>query len=489
MENKMEPLPYTVAVIKPDTASSQDKVNTILKKIEDSGLTIYERETRNLDKEDVANLMAKHKNKDFFNDVVDYMMSGPCEILLITQQSGDPVKLWKDMIGPSDPVEAKAKRPDSLRAQFGVNLLKNEFWGSDDYIQANRERDIFDLPIPVREPDFIFDNYKITLETLLKFIYPPHLEHPNACGRLDLVALYGPIVNHHSVDLGCFCTPCSRLAKNKLKEAGVQSFQPLKKGKLAEVARRLLHEQEIIDMWGEFCEKCRHHLDNYSHLPSGRSGQHLMTDIEINQLIQEMNKNEIEELLTAVKGNAAKIIIMTIDLKEPEEIQYSPVHIRELFEGLDKDYFQRMDFYTMQEMILRDRKTRMNLWVSKITGMPIESIPIEPSFKKPAAFGFERTLPLSVTHTDKPLTGTQRDPSIVDQPKLGPNAEKLALLKRMHREGFLIGAGKSLNVVDTANNVKLLRNYAPGRHGGWDNYFAIRHPGTNTMVYKKAHKK
>lgn len=486
---KMEPLPYTVAVIKPDTASSQDKVNAILKRIEDAGLTIYERETRNLDKEDVANLMAKFKGKDFFNDIIDYMMSGPSEILLLTQPSGDPIRVWKDMIGPSDPVEAKAKRPDSLRAQYGTNLLKNEFWGSDDYMQANRERDIFDLPIPVREPDFTFDNYKITLETLLKFIYPPHLEHPNACGRLDLVAMYGPIVNHHSVDLGCFCVPCAKVAKKKLRDSGVQPFQPLKKGKLAEPIRRLLKEQEIIDIWSELCENCRHHCDNYSHLPSGRSGQHLTTDIEITQLINEMNKNEIEELLTAVKGNAAKIIIMTIDLKEPQEIMYSPGQIRALFETLDKDYFQRMDYYTMQEMILRDRKTRINYWVSKITGMPITSIPAEPVYKKPAAFGFERILPLSISQADKPFTGTERDPSIIDQPKLGPNAEKLALFKRMHREGFLIGAGKSLNVVDTANNVKLLRNYAPGRHGGWDNYFAIRNPGSTTMVYKKSHKK
>ena len=73
-----------------------------------------------------------------------------------------------------------------------------------------------------------------------------------------------------------------------------------------------------------------------------------------------MNKSEIEELLTAVKGNSAKIIIMTIDLKEPDEIMYSPAHIKALFDSLDKDYFQRMDFYSMQDVILRDRKTSMN---------------------------------------------------------------------------------------------------------------------------------
>ena len=46
----------------------------------------------------------------------------------------------------------------------------------------------------------------------MKFIYPPNLEHSNTTGRLDLFALYGPIVEYHSVDK-CFCLKCVKLAK------------------------------------------------------------------------------------------------------------------------------------------------------------------------------------------------------------------------------------------------------------------------------------
>jgi hypothetical protein len=43
------------------------------------------------------------------------------------------------------------------------------------------------------------------------------LEHSNTTGRLDLLALYGPIVLYHSVD-SCFCKNCVKIAKGQLEE-------------------------------------------------------------------------------------------------------------------------------------------------------------------------------------------------------------------------------------------------------------------------------
>lgn len=81
---KMEPIPYTIALIKPDTAVNEERVNEILDKIEENGLTIYERETRILDREDALNLYAKFKHREFFQELCDYITSGPVEILLLT---------------------------------------------------------------------------------------------------------------------------------------------------------------------------------------------------------------------------------------------------------------------------------------------------------------------------------------------------------------------------------------------------------------------
>jgi len=77
-------------------------------------------------------------------------------------------------------------------------------------------------------------------------------------------------------------------------------------------------------------------------------------------------------LLVVEKGSTAKMIIETIDLKEPDEIMYKDEHIRELLIDLETDYYERYDFEDLQKMILEDRRLRINYWVSKITKKPIE---------------------------------------------------------------------------------------------------------------------
>lgn len=52
---------------------------------------------------------------------------------------------------------------------------------------------------------------------LMKFLYPPNIEHSNVNSRLDVFSLYGPVLNYHSVD-NCFCIPCARIGKEYLQE-------------------------------------------------------------------------------------------------------------------------------------------------------------------------------------------------------------------------------------------------------------------------------
>lgn len=467
--SKMEQIPYTLAIIKPDTAANSDKVNRVLERIHAAGLSVYEQETRTLEKEDIINLFSKHKNRDFFHDIMDYMLSGPCVILLLTMNSGDPIRLWKDIIGPADPIEAKAKKPDSLRAQFGTSLIRNEFYGSDDPRNANRERDIFYLPIPVKEPDFIYDRNLVTLDTLMNFLYPSNLEHPDVCGRLDVFAVYGPVVNYHSVDTGCFCGNCARVGKDHIKNRyGVTAFKG--KGKLSDAPRRLLIEEDVKQLEESLCDECRMHCENSSHLTGGRGGQHIMTDIEISQMVLQLNTNELQELLIQTKGSSGKNIMKTVEVLMPPEMQYNRNHIQSLFSPLPTDFFKRMNFSDMQRVILQDRKCRMRYWLSKITKKPIELLSLEVS-ESPS-------LPLSIQNTiikptfDKELT--QYDRTIVDVPKLDSTALKVALAKRLHRDATLIADPKDLNSIDTATNVILLRNYAPGRNGNWNNYATLK---------------
>lgn len=481
--SKMQQLPYTLAIIKPDTAVSPESVEEIMKVIADEGFQVYEKETRVMDKEDVINLFARHKKRDYFQDILEYMTSGPSVVLLLTHETVDPVQKWKELCGAMDPVEAKAKNPDSLRGYYGSSKVRNELHGSDSYAAANRERDIFDLPIPVREPPFSHDKFLVTMDTLVMFLLPPNLEHSNVSGRLDLFGLYGPVVNWHSVDLGCFCKGCVKTAKTRLP--GLPGRRP--PGQLAEHPVRLLREVDYEAIWGDLCEECKYHYQHYAHLPAGRGGQHLATDIEILKMIEAVNKADILDMLTAEKGSTAKVMIETVDLNEPEDIRYTEQHVRTLLSTVPVDYYNRMNFHEVQTLIMEDRRIRITYWVSKMIGKPVDSF-VNPaklntySSRPPLDLG--RTLPLTLVDIPPALTAqdTAWDPSIVDMNKLGPNGAKVALLKRMHREAYIIAHGPALNSRDTANNILLLRNYAPGRHGSWNNYCCIKGTAKGSFV-------
>lgn len=216
-----------------------------------------------------------------------------------------PIVRWKQLIGNKDPDAAKTEEPlpslkvanpdpeaeekeidevqNRLRGVFGKDSIRNAFWGSDDAKAANKERDIFLLPIPEKPPAFSYIKTKVSIDNILKFMFPPNLEHSNSTGRLDLFALYGPTVLYHSVD-SCFCSDCTPLAKNQLKlaiykrqeaarkKSGLSADDPLNNSKsvsmrgtqktvqatrkLMEAPQRLLQEEDINDIMPDLCEKC-----------------------------------------------------------------------------------------------------------------------------------------------------------------------------------------------------------------------------------------
>ena len=69
-----------------------------------------------------------------------------------------------------------------------------------------------------------------------------------------------------------------------------------------------------------------------------------MGDIEINELIAEINKSDLLELLVVEKGSTAKMMIETIKLKEPDEIMYKREHVQELLSPIETDYYGRYEF-------------------------------------------------------------------------------------------------------------------------------------------------
>jgi len=331
----------------------------------------------------------------------------------INEETGEETKLeppvvrWKKLLGDKNPEEAKINEPETLRALFGTDLIRNAFHGSDDERLANKERDIFLFPIPERPPEFEYIRTKLNMEMILKFLFPPNLEHANSTGRLDLLALYGPVVNHHSVDY-CFDTKSVSVAKEQLQQAiaerqaaadkkkmgstltsgvgqsasirgkvksggvGGGSMATATTKKIKDPPIRLLKEVDVQTIYTSLSKESRAHVEGFVHLPCGRGGQHLMNDIEIDELITQINTNDLLDLLTVEKGSIAKIMIESMNMNAPEEIMYTEEHVRELLKDLETDYYERYEFDDLQKMILEDRRLRMNYWISMITKKPIE---------------------------------------------------------------------------------------------------------------------
>ena len=302
-------------------------MDEVYKKLEENHFDIFHQVKKVLTREEVLNLFYQYRNAPFFGDIQEHMMTAESIVLLLVNaretipaedeteediKLESPVVRWKKMLGEKMPEDAKQADSGSLRAVYGVDAIKNGFWGSDDAKSANKERDIFLFPIPERPPEFEFIRNKITMDMILAFLYPPNLEHANSTGRLDLLALYGPVVKYQSVDYS-FCKDCTRIAKEQLqisirekeiadrKKLGLSTTgfntsnmsantsgamggtkvsmrghnaqkTVLHVKKLQDAPTRLLKEEDILAISDRLCKKCRDHCENYVHLMSGRGG-------------------------------------------------------------------------------------------------------------------------------------------------------------------------------------------------------------------------
>ena len=73
--------------------------------------------------------------------MVNFLISGP---VIAMELLGDgAVCKWRDMVGPTDPAEARSQAPRSMRARFGSDILQNAAHSSDEPAQAAQEIQFF----------------------------------------------------------------------------------------------------------------------------------------------------------------------------------------------------------------------------------------------------------------------------------------------------------------------------------------------------------
>ncbi len=120
-------------MIKPDGVA-RGLVGEIIRRIEAKGLKVVALEMKTLDRETAEELYAEHKDKPFFEDLVEYVTSGPVVAMVV--EGGDAVKAVRNLIGATDPVEAT---PGSIRGDFALDIGRNVVHAADSPEAAERE--------------------------------------------------------------------------------------------------------------------------------------------------------------------------------------------------------------------------------------------------------------------------------------------------------------------------------------------------------------
>ena len=115
----------TLCIIKPDAVKNRVQGH-IIQKILDGGFDIIGLKLIQLTKEQAESFYAVHKERQFYKDLVDFMISGPC--IPIALEKIDAVEQWRDLIGATDPAEAAN---GTIRKLFAKDKSMNAVHGSD----------------------------------------------------------------------------------------------------------------------------------------------------------------------------------------------------------------------------------------------------------------------------------------------------------------------------------------------------------------------
>ena len=115
----------TLSIIKPD-AVAKNVIGQIYSRFEASGLKIIAAKMVQLSRNEAEGFYAVHRQRPFFNDLVNFMISGPVMVQVLEGESA--IQRNRDLMGATDPKKA-AK--GSIRADFADSIDANAVHGSD----------------------------------------------------------------------------------------------------------------------------------------------------------------------------------------------------------------------------------------------------------------------------------------------------------------------------------------------------------------------
>ena len=123
----------TLSIIKPD-AVAKKVIGSIYDRFEKAGLTIVAAKRLHLSRKQAEDFYGIHRERPFFNDLVNFMISGPVMVQVL--QGTDAVTKHRDIMGATNPKEAL---PGTIRADFADSIDANAVHGSDSLENAKQE--------------------------------------------------------------------------------------------------------------------------------------------------------------------------------------------------------------------------------------------------------------------------------------------------------------------------------------------------------------
>ena len=123
----------TLSIIKPD-AVAKNVIGQIYTRFESAGLKVVAAKLVRLSRTEAEGFYAVHRERPFFKDLVDFMVSGP--VMIQALEGENAIAKNRDLMGATDPKKAT---PGTIRADFAESIDANAVHGSDSAENAKIE--------------------------------------------------------------------------------------------------------------------------------------------------------------------------------------------------------------------------------------------------------------------------------------------------------------------------------------------------------------
>ena len=133
----MSDIEQTLSIIKPD-AVERNLENEIKEIFNKNGFKILREKKLELNKSDAEKFYKVHETKPFYNDLCEYLSSGPIVVMVL--QKKNAIAENRNLMGATDPQKAEE---ETIRKKYGISIDKNSVHGSDSLDNAKIEIEFF----------------------------------------------------------------------------------------------------------------------------------------------------------------------------------------------------------------------------------------------------------------------------------------------------------------------------------------------------------